>query len=77
MSFWDFASGSPCVAGLIVFCVYLAVDSVAGHLADVAKTRALARLPEPEPEDEDEPEDEEPRALARREERLRSRRDRG
>lgn len=75
MSFWDFASGSPCVAGLIVFCVYLAVDSVAGHLADVAKTRALARLPEPE--DEDEPEDEEPRALARREERLRSRRDRG
>jgi len=75
VSFWDFASGSPCVAGLIVFCVYLAVDSVAGHLADVAKTRALARLPEPE--DEDEPEDEEPRALARREERLRSRRDRG
>lgn len=75
MSFWDFASGSPCVAGLIVFCVYLAVDSVAGYLADVAKTRALARLPEPE--DEDEPEDEEPRALARREERLRSRRDRG
>lgn len=79
MSFWEFATGSPCVAGLMVFCVYLAVDAIAGHMVEGAKalkgtSDALEPLPdddgeEEEPEDdedEDEPDDEDEQEERRR-----------